>query len=109
MDLASDSLTRAPSPFGRGDVRRIEQSLRIRNSPSSGDSASDLREHSYPPGYNPLCPTCSFLSAKYGPDDGELFIHCRNYYGKPDWLTDGNHYLPGDSSNPNLHEYYPAG
>jgi hypothetical protein len=56
-----------------------------------------------------MCPTCSFLSTKYGPDDAELFFHCRNYYGRPDWLTDGDHFSEGDPDNPNLHEYYAAG
>lgn len=104
-----DNPTRAPSPHLRGDVRRIPQSLRIRNSPTGSDSTTDIRELAYPTGYNPMCPTCSFLSTKYGPDDGELFLHCRNYYGRPDWLTDGDHFSEGDPDNPNLHEYYAAG
>lgn len=104
-----DSSTRAPSPYPWGDYRRIDQSLRIRDSDSRRRSTPDLRELAYPSGYNPLCPTCSFLSTKYGPDDGELFIHCHNYYGKPDWLTDGDHFSEGDPDNPNLHEYYAAG
>lgn len=61
----------------------------------------------YPPGFNSLCPACSFLAGKYGPDDQELFVHCQNYFGRKQ-LSDPNHYYPGDSTNPNLNENHAA-
>lgn len=95
-------------PFNRGDIRSTVQPSGIQ--PSNPDSSTaNILELGYPTGYNPMCPTCSFLSTKYGPDDGEFILHCHNYFNNPDYLTDSHHYYPGDAANPNLHEFYAAG
>lgn len=39
------------------------------------DKSESTTELGYPPGFNPVCPTCNYLNRQYGPDDGELIRH----------------------------------
>lgn len=98
--------------YGTDTKRSLQQQYRNRQAiiiSSSSDTTPDFcTGATYPQGYNPLCPTCRFLSSKYGPDDGELILHCRNYDRFGNDPTD-YHYKVGDPDNPNLNESHSAG
>jgi hypothetical protein len=66
------------SSIDNGDTHRYGDESRGIRSPATINSAS-ATESIYPPGYSPLCETCSFLAERYGPDDGELLFHCRTH------------------------------
>jgi hypothetical protein len=97
---------RTPGSRGWGDKWIVDQSPGIQHSTTDSSSAN-VSELPFPIGFNPLCPTCSFLAGKYGPDDIELICHLDNYGGVLSF-TDSPHYISGDDDNPNSHEYYPA-